>query len=129
VTDTQSDNTQEPPPRPERGFFRELIAKVDRENPKAFELSPEIKALYKNGQSPLATRSPLSVQTSWPLSRGAQTNPNADRETFDGFDCLAVASGPNGEFIDTLEHRGPNKNGYVATPPLGQLWTNMSLAC
>ena len=47
-------NLQEPPPRPERGFFRELIAKVDRENPKAFELNPEIKALYKHGQSPPA---------------------------------------------------------------------------
>ncbi|KDE06653.1 hypothetical protein MVLG_03004 [Microbotryum lychnidis-dioicae p1A1 Lamole] len=37
-----------PPPQPPRGFFRELIHKIDCENPKVFSLGPDIKSLYKN---------------------------------------------------------------------------------
>ncbi|KAM0753938.1 hypothetical protein T439DRAFT_167600 [Meredithblackwellia eburnea MCA 4105] len=37
-----------PPPKPPKGYFRELIYKVECENPKAFTLSAEIKNFYKN---------------------------------------------------------------------------------
>ncbi|ORY56458.1 hypothetical protein BCR35DRAFT_309871 [Leucosporidium creatinivorum] len=57
-----------PPAKPPRGFFRELIYKVECENPKAFQLSAEIKSLYKN-----------------------------------------VTTAPNGDYIDSNEHRPPSK--------------------
>ncbi|GAA6061611.1 hypothetical protein JCM10212_000919 [Sporobolomyces blumeae] len=40
--------TIQPPPRPPRGFFSDLIYKVDTENPKAFSLSSELKTFFKN---------------------------------------------------------------------------------
>ncbi|GAA5950549.1 hypothetical protein JCM21900_001226 [Sporobolomyces salmonicolor] len=57
-----------PPPRPPKGFFSDLILKVETENPKAFTLTADLKSFFKN-----------------------------------------VASGTNGEFIDSNEHRPPSK--------------------
>ncbi|GAA5875557.1 hypothetical protein JCM16303_000667 [Sporobolomyces ruberrimus] len=37
-----------PPPRLPPGFFSELIFNVERENPKAFQLSTDLKQFYKN---------------------------------------------------------------------------------
>ncbi|GAA5931878.1 Rco1p [Sporobolomyces koalae] len=38
----------QPPPRLPAGFFSELIDNIERENPKAFALSAEVRQLYKN---------------------------------------------------------------------------------
>ncbi|KAM0792241.1 hypothetical protein ACM66B_004935 [Microbotryomycetes sp. NB124-2] len=38
----------EPPPKPPRGWFRDLLYKIEIENPKAFQLPPECRNLYKN---------------------------------------------------------------------------------
>ncbi|KAK4058928.1 hypothetical protein OIO90_000374 [Microbotryomycetes sp. JL221] len=38
----------DPPPKPPRGWFRDLLHKLDLENPKVFQLTPEIKGIYKN---------------------------------------------------------------------------------
>ncbi|KAI5476507.1 hypothetical protein MNV49_007686 [Pseudohyphozyma bogoriensis] len=57
------------PPRPTyHGYFKELIHRVEIENPKAFTLTPEIKNFFKN-----------------------------------------VATGPSGEFLDSIEHRPPGR--------------------
>ncbi|GAA6026329.1 hypothetical protein JCM11491_004308, partial [Sporobolomyces phaffii] len=37
-----------PPPRLPPGFFSELISNVDKENPKAFQLTQELRQFYKN---------------------------------------------------------------------------------
>ncbi|KAK4053749.1 hypothetical protein OIV83_001405 [Microbotryomycetes sp. JL201] len=38
----------DPPPKPPRGWFRDLLYKVEIENPKAFSLPPEVRSLFKN---------------------------------------------------------------------------------
>lgn len=40
---------QNPPPKPPRGFFQELIYRVETENPKTFSLPAELKNFFKNG--------------------------------------------------------------------------------
>ncbi|CEQ39932.1 SPOSA6832_01477 [Sporobolomyces salmonicolor] len=41
-----------PPPRPPKGFFSDLIFKVETENPKAFTLTADLKSFFKNGKAP-----------------------------------------------------------------------------
>lgn len=52
---SQSSHTvlQDPPPKPPRGFFSELIYKAETENPTIFSLPADIKNWYRNGESDL----------------------------------------------------------------------------
>ena len=64
------------PPKPPRTYFRELIHRVDCENPKAFSLTSDIKGFYKNGapvpnpQTLPAYRAPSFARSrNWVLGR------------------------------------------------------------
>lgn len=99
--DSVSRILQNPPARPPRGFFRELIYKIDCENPKAFQLTNDIKSLYKNGEPGGAHPSERSTDSACRPS---------------------VVIGPTGDYLDTNEHRIPSKITWV-------LWLHVAPAC
>lgn len=71
-------------------FFKELIYRVDTENPKAFGLTADIKSLFKNGKM----RNAIDFMAN---------TVEAD------YRYLTVTTGATGDFIDIQEHRPPSK--------------------